>query len=361
MRTDDLGFSYPVVKTSQCIECGLCRHTCPFIKPSTPLLPQACYAAIHKDERQRLRSSSGGVFIALARNIIDRGGVVFGAVFTEDWSVIHTYAEVLDDVFPMMGSKYVQSDTNETFRQAKFFLENGREVMFTGTPCQIAGLKNYLKKDYPGLLAVEIICHGVPAPAVWKSYLTEILHERGHHGKSITNVSFRSKRSGWKKYSFELSDASGTLSEIMLNNQYMKAFLQNLILRPSCYACKVKSGISQADLTIGDFWGIDKTGIVNDDDKGTSCVICRSEKGLWAIENHEQLVLKPADYHVIYQGNPCIEKSVPLTFSALQFRNIFPRRGFFRTMNKFEHPSVFYRGVDFLFRVLKSAHKLNHV
>lgn len=261
----------------------------------------------------------------------------------------------------MMGSKYVQSDTNETFRQAKDFLENGREVMFTGTPCQIAGLKKYLKKKYSKLLAVEIICHGVPAPEVWKSYLAETLHKRGgRDGKTITRVSFRSKRSGWKKFSFELSDFSGTLSEIMLSNQYMTAFLKNWILRPSCYACKVKSGISQADLTIGDFWGIDKTGIVDDDDKGTSCVICRSEKGLRSIEEQEQLMLTPADYLVIYQGNPCLEKSVSLTLSARRFRKIFPYRGFFKTMDLLEHPSIFYRGVDFLLRTLKSINKLRH-
>lgn len=360
MRKDEMGCLYPHVETSHCIDCGLCVRTCPFVAPAISLLPKKCYAAVHKDDGQRMRSSSGGVFIALASNIIAHGGVVFGAVFTEDWSVIHTYAEVLDDVFPMMGSKYVQSDTNETFRQAKFFLENGREVMFTGTPCQIAGLKNYLKKDYPGLLAVEIICHGVPAPAVWKSYLTEILHERGHHGKSITNVSFRSKRSGWKKFSFELSDASGTLSEIMLNNQYMKAFLQNLILRPSCYACKVKSGISQADLTIGDFWGIDKTDIVHDDDKGVSCVMCRTQKGQDAIIELEQLMFTSVDYSVIYQGNTSLEKSAHWTIQARYFHKIFPRYGFFCTMDKLEHPSIFYRVVGFLFRVLKSAYKICH-
>lgn len=361
-----MGCSYPLVDTVRCIDCGLCALTCPFVRPADPLQPKACYAAIHKDDGQRMASSSGGVFVALARQTITRGGVVFGAVFTEDWRVRHTHAETMECVLPMMGSKYVQSDTNHTFLQAKCFLEAGREVLFTGTPCQIAGLKHYLKKDYPTLLAVEVICHGVPAPAVWKSYIQETLLRLNKNNPTpdsckkniITGIAFRNKSRGWKNYRIEFRTTTFSQIEVASTNQYMRTFLRDWNLRPSCYACKAKSGASQADMTIGDFWGIDKTDIIFDDDKGVSCVVCRSQKGQDAIKNLEQLTLISVDYPVIYKGNPNLEKSVTQTISARRFRRLFPHHGFYRTVDKLEHLSIVCRGAGFLLRSLKAFKKV---
>lgn len=380
MRPDKMGLLYPFVDTSQCIDCGRCVHTCPFIKPYSPLFAKECYAANNKDDTIRLSSSSGGVFIVLAQQIISRGGVVFGAVFAEDWSVVHTYTETMDGVTPMMGSKYVQSNTCNTFGQAKQFLEQGREVLYTGTPCQIAGLKHFLCKDYSNLLAVELICHGVPAPGVWQSYLKERLVRPKETlvGKNmdlptlkgkpmIVNISFRDKKMGWGKYGFTLRilGSSGneenaalhpleTFYEVFNKNHYMAAFLRNWSLRPSCYACKAKKGTSGADITIGDFWGIDKLAIIENDDKGISCVVCRTRNGCQAIKDSINMALTPVEYESITRGNPSLEKSVVLTSSAKRFQSLFPRKGFFRAMHKTEHPPFFIRGINFIKRHIDS-------
>lgn len=364
MRQDKMGCAYPHVNASNCISCSLCLRICPFIHPSAVLLPVESYAAVNQDEVQRLASSSGGVFIGLAHRIIKRGGVVFGAVFAKDWSVRHTYAETMEGVLPMMGSKYLQSDTRYTFGQAKRFLEDGRDVLYTGTPCQIAGLKHYLGKDYSNLLAVEVICHGTPAPGVWNAYLEELQAQpEGTHWKNkvsmalkespvITAISFRDKRQGWKKYGFALINADESCYEPFTENRYMAAFLQNWSLRPSCYACKAKGGMSQADITIGDFWGIEKIATLEDDDKGTSCVICRTERGMEVMKELQDLSLSLVGYDVIRKGNPSLEESVPFTLSAKYFQWLFPRKGFFKTMNIIEHPSFFFRGAGFLWRQL---------
>ena len=367
MRRDKTGCVYPHVIALNCIGCGLCSRICPFIHPSVARRPVKSYAAVNQDEKQRLASSSGGVFIELAHRIIKRGGVVFGAVFARDWSVRHTYAETMEGVLPMMGSKYLQSDTRYTFEQARRFLEDGRDVLYTGTPCQIAGLKHYLGKNYSNLLAVEVICHGTPAPGVWNVYLEEIqahpevcAPEKIRFSMSlkespmITYISFRDKRQGWKKFGFALFNDKDSFYEPFTENRYMAAFLQNWSLRPSCYACRAKRGASQADMTIGDFWGIDKAGVFLDDDKGISCVVCRTEKGVEVIKELQNLSLSLVGYDVIRQGNPSLEESVPFTLSAAYFQWLFPRKGFFKTMNIIEHPSFFCRGAGFLWRQLKS-------
>ena len=367
MQCDSLGIAYPVVDISQCTDCGRCSNVCPFQNIIEPLIHTHCYAAVNRNEEIRLESSSGGVFFELANQIISRGGVVFGATFSKDWNVIHTYAETSDKVLPMIGSKYVQSDTSGTFNQAKHFLNSGREVMYTGTPCQIAGLKHFLNKDYPGLLCVEVICHGVPAPKIWNTYLKELILKStkdqissttGTELNNIIGIKFRSKLTGWKNYGFNLQIVNeGNKTDIYekyRENQYMTAFLSNYTLRPSCYACKCKAGTSQADITIGDFWGIDKTAITEDDDKGVSCVICRSGKGSNMINNLEGLALTKVGYDDIFRHNPSLEKSVTYTYAAKRFQLKFPRKGFFKTLQIVQHPSIFIRGIYYIKRKLTS-------
>ena len=167
LKEDGEGFLYPVVDESLCVGCGLCEKVCPIINRPEKLPVKEVLAVKNRNEEERMASSSGGVFVALAKKVIDQGGVVFGAVFDENWEVRHTYAENMDGVRPMMGSKYVQSRIGDTFRQAEKFLKEGRKVLFTGSPCQITALHNYLRKDYPNLLSVDFLCHGVPSPGVW--------------------------------------------------------------------------------------------------------------------------------------------------------------------------------------------------
>ena len=310
LQEDSEGFLYAKADASHCINCGLCEKVCPLMNPKEKIQPKEVLAVKSRNEAERLKSSSGGVFIALAREVIDKGGVVFGAVFDENWEVHHVCAERIDDVYPMMGSKYVQSRIENTFKEAESFLKQGRVVLFTGSPCQIAGLRSYLRfKDYPNLLAVDFLCHGVPSPGVWRQYLAETYSgwkpEKGNKcrlqaaaGKNtvllslnatspIGGISFRDKSTGWKKYRFVVrgksaskADKNSVLSsDIHYDNPYMKGFLHDIYLRPSCYECRCKNGANHSDLTIADYWGARVTDQDFDDDKGLGLVLVNSKKG----------------------------------------------------------------------------------
>lgn len=303
LKEDVEGFLYPHVNTDDCINCGLCEKVCPWLNRPEKLQPTEVLAVKNRDEKARMASSSGGVFIALAEKVIDKGGVVFGAVFDENWEVKHSYAETIEGVRPMMGSKYLQSRIENSYCDAEKFLKDGRYVLFTGSPCQIAGLHNYLRKDYSNLLTVDFLCHGVPSPGVWRRYLEEELKHsarRAAAGKNtvlssslndapvITGIAFRDKKiSGWKKYSFVVRGKSASkadknsvlLSDMHDDNPFMKGFLSDLYLRPSCYSCKCKNGVSHSDLTIGDFWGVPSVMPDFDDDKGVGLVLVNTDKG----------------------------------------------------------------------------------
>ena len=309
MQADSEGFLYPMVDKDACTHCGLCEKVCPVIHQAAPVEPQAAYIAINRDEEIRLQSSSGGIFTLLAEAIISDGGVVFGARFDADWSVLHAWTDTIEGLASFRGSKYVQSRIGDTYREAREFLKQGRKVLFSGTPCQIAGLKKYLRKEYENLLAVDFICHGVPSPGVWQRYLRELREElrveRGVGKKTvlssmdelpvITGISFRDKTNGWKNYGSRLryaasEAASNTVPASAIKeekeflqpfpeNPFMRGFLADVYLRPSCYACPAKSGKSGSDITIADFWGIDKIDPKYDDDKGCGLIFINTEKG----------------------------------------------------------------------------------
>lgn len=279
--TDEEDFSYPVVDNTVCINCNLCEDVCPIINQNDSRTPLVCYAAKNPNEDIRMKSSSGGVFSMLAERVISNNGVVFGACFNEKWDVIHSYAESIEGIAKFRGSKYVQSNMGNCYIKAKEFLNNGREVLFSGTPCQIAGLKRYLRKDYENLLTIDIICHGVPSPMVWHKYLSEINPEALH----LHEISFRDKSAGWKTFSFHAKAIQGgnivTLTKGRLfEDTYLKVFLKNICLRPSCHQCPTRSGKGNSDITIADFWGIDVVDSVFDDDKGISLILPYSAKGL---------------------------------------------------------------------------------
>ena len=300
---DSEGFLYPKVDENSCIDCGLCEKVCPLLNRPEAITPQAVMAVKNCNEEERLTSSSGGVFVAVAQKVIQEGGVVFGAVFDEHWEVKHTYAETLEEVRPMMGSKYLQSRMENCYREAEQFLKQGRKVLFTGSPCQVTGLYSFLRKDYPNLLCVDFLCHGVPSPGIWRRYLEETFFNparRAAAGKNtvlssslktvpvLTGIEFRDKKSyGWKKYSFVVRGKSASmadknsvlLSVIHRENAFMRGFLSDIYLRPSCYRCRCKNGVSHSDLTIADYWGIDRLMPDFDDDKGVGLVLVNTGKG----------------------------------------------------------------------------------
>ena len=313
LKEDKEGFLYPSVDKNACIDCGLCEKVCPIINQNDPREPLKVYAAKHKDDEIRMKSSSGGIFTLLAEQIIDEGGVVFGARFDEYWEVMHDYTETKEGLALFRGSKYVQSRIGNTYLKAENFLKQGRKVMFTGTPCQIAGLKRYLRKRYDNLLAVDFVCHGVPSPKVWRTYLKEITNNHYH---SIKHINFRDKRTGWKNYSVSITCTSGTsIQSLYFENIFMKGFLFDFYLRPSCYQCVCKVARSGADITMGDFWGIDKIRPNWDDDKGCGLVLDYSNY------NFTQLAigLEEMTYENAKVGNPSICNSVKMPVN----RNFF--------------------------------------
>lgn len=360
MSPDKLGFKYPKVDTSRCIDCGLCVKVCPFISVYDSFKPLGCYAAVNRNEATRLRSSSGGVFNALAKLVIENGGVVFGAVYDEQFNVIHSSALCENDVIPMMGSKYVQSDLTGTYLKAKEHLKNGQIVLFTGTPCQIAGLNHFLRRDYPNLLTVELICHGVPSPYVWRKYLAERLSEQTHNSGDaasfyIKKINFRDKRSGWRNFGIAIefgqhdgATTSPTSTPAVYYKKYtddpfMVAFLKNLSLRPSCYYCKAKSGASRADITLGDFWGIEHYSGLQSDDEGTSCVIARTQKGDEFIAMLSECDITKCEYEQIFAGNISLEHSVYLSETAIRFKKAIFRYAIAKSIKEAQHQTLFDR------------------
>lgn len=276
MRPDGTGFLYPVANPSRCIQCGICEKVCPELniyENTVSREPLSVSAARSWNDAIRAVSSSGGLFTEIARKVIGEGGVVFAARFDENWQVVHAYTDSVEGLSAFRGAKYSQSRIGEAFKEAASFLMSGRRVLFVGTPCQIAGLKSYLRKDYEGLIAVDVVCHGVPSPAAWKAYLQTL-------SGRIQSVNFRDKSTGWKNYSFTAVSADGTVTTMPFRqNPFMKYFLSDKALRPACYACLFKAGRSGSDLTLGDFWGMEEALPLLDDDKGFNVVLTYSEKG----------------------------------------------------------------------------------
>lgn len=305
MKEDKEGFLYPEVNLADCIDCGLCEIACPVLHPAKERIPVAVCAAKHYDDNIRLASSSGGVFTFIAEKVIDEGGVVFGARFNDQWEVIHDYVETKEKLSCFRGSKYVQSRIGDTYKQVLHFLQSGRKVLFTGTSCQIAGLKLFLRKEYDNLLTADIICHGVPSPKVWKKYLNEITST---DSLQVTNISFRNKQEGWKNFSLKVEMKGKRLYlRSFKSDLYFDFFLSNMILRPSCYSCPAKSGKSCSDITLGDFWGIENVCPEFDDDKGCSVVLIYNPQIKYLIEG---MLVGNIVYNQAKQGNPSLEVSV---------------------------------------------------
>lgn len=350
LTEDDDGFLYPIIDISFCIDCGLCTKVCPIQCLSISREPLAVYAAKNKDEQIRLESSSGGIFTLLAEHIIEEGGVVFGARFNAKWGVIHSYTDNKEGISAFRGSKYVQSDIGNSYEIARSFLKQGRKVLFSGTPCQIAGLKLFLHKEYANLLTVDFICHGVPSPKVWKMYVREVISKNKAEGGlssdiCLNNVSFRNKNIGWRDYSlaFAFSGANGKNKlylESLSKSTYLCGFQENLFLRPSCYSCPVKELRSNSDFTIADYWGIENVDKKFDDGKGCSAVMLNTTQALF-IYNSLQAKIDCfiSEYSLIKKYNHSISLSAKLHRNySLFFKTLNQKKQAHQLIKKYSRP-----------------------
>lgn len=327
MKEDKEGFLQPRIDKKTCIGCHKCQKTCPIInKESESKGETKAYAAINKDDSVRAKSSSGGIFHALAKWTIEQKGVVFGARFDDHWEVMHDYAETLKDIAPFMGSKYVQSRIGDTYRQARNFLEQGRWVLFSGTPCQLAGLRAFLGKRYERLIQVDLICHGVPSPLVWRSYLKDFVTDG-----EILSISFRDKEEGWLHFQNVTTTTTTTIREHQMENPFFRGFLKNIYLRRSCYQCAFKTIHRRADVTLADFWGVQNVCPQMNDNKGTSLVFCHTAKGqqiLQTLAPHFSMCVQPIDDAVAH--NISMVESVPMSSRRKDFFRAFRMTSSFR-------------------------------
>ena len=317
MKEDEKGFKTYGIDKDKCIKCGKCKRVCPVLNNREIANKPKAYACINNNEEERIKSSSGGIFSLLAKNILDKKGVVFGAQFDDKWNVIHDYIEDYGDVDKFRGSKYVQSTIGYSYKKAKEFLEEGRIVLFTGTPCQIEGLKGYLGKDYDNLVTQDIICHGVPSPKVWEKYRE---YRRKKDKKEPQNIFFRNKDNGWNFYNIKFDYGNTNYRKNQQNDLFMQAFLRNTILRDSCYKCDFKKKNRVSDITLADFWGINRILPDFNDNKGTSLVILNSEKGekiFKKIENY--MIYKEVDLLQAIKYNPAMIESAKMDSKRNEF------------------------------------------
>lgn len=276
MTADSEGFYYPEINENLCINCGLCEKVCPLLhKPAQHTILNV-YGAKNCDDGIRYTSSSGGMFTLFAMDVLNKGGVVFGAAFDGSLQVCHTGISTIQELEKLRGSKYVQSKMTGIFKKVRTLLNNGKKVLFSGTPCQIAGLKGFLMKDYENLTTVDVVCHGVPSAKVYNKYLQEIASDTG---ESITKVNFRDKANGWKQGETLFFTKTHLIGAPKRQETYMRLFLNNVSIRPSCGDCAFNNKRILADVTIADYWGIDKQFPEFDDDKGVTLVMINTEKG----------------------------------------------------------------------------------
>lgn len=345
-KEDKEGFWYPKVDFQKCIQCHKCEEHCPSIKTSTVSGVRKAYAVVNKDDRIRQESSSGGVFYALANYVILHGGVVYGAAFTEDYLVEHIRGQSKEELDRMRGAKYVQSRIGLKYREIKKNLDSGKMVYFSGTPCQVNGLMKFLGKSYENLICQDVICHGVPASKLWKHYLSQFKLEKD------AKVFFRNKDQGWEDYNFVI-DQNKKYQQRASDNLYMRSFVRDLCLRPSCYKCGSKDENRTSDITLGDFWGIKNISKDMNDQKGTSLVIVNSEKGKKILELiNNKIKIQSVELEKAVQYNPSYKISAKCPIERTKFMNEIYSGRFNKIAWKYVKDPFILRVKIFIYRVL---------
>ena len=302
------GFLYPQIDLKLCKNCGLCEKRCPVNNPDYKNNENPkCYAAAADDDLRK-DSSSGAIFPVIAKYIIEQNGYVCGVAYNDDLLLEHIIVDNMEDLNKLKSSKYFQSNTGKCYTEIEKLLKDNKLVLFSGTPCQVAGLYAYLKKDYDNLLTIDLVCHGVPSPMVYKKYLSEFPLDAD---EKILHTNFRDKVKGWSPYLITTTTTTTTISKPAKNDTFMQAFLSDVCLRKSCHECKFAKIPRQADITLGDFWKINKYDRRLNDGKGTSLVLTNSIKGIKIINqlSQELKIFKETPIKIAKRGNPRLYKS----------------------------------------------------
>ena len=274
------GFVYPSINTEKCIDCGICERICPASNHIEISHDTRAFAVKNLNAADRVNSASGGVFPLIAKFILKRNGVVFGAAYDGKFRVSHIRIENIEDIVKLQSAKYTQSILGNSFKKVKEDLENNKWVVFSGTPCQCAGLKTFLRREYSKLITIDLICHGVPSPVVWETYV-KWRSEKENKGQLPLKINMRSKYSGWSRFNYSTEFDYGNGKIMRTSNSkdlFMQAFVGNLCLRKSCSQCMAKGIERCSDFTLGDYWGIWEKYAEFDDDQGVSVVLIHSEK-----------------------------------------------------------------------------------
>lgn len=333
MKEDEEGFLYPCVNKKQCVGCGKCISVCPYYNRKQNEISNI-YAAINNDSNIRKNSSSGGTFYEIAKHVISNQGVVYGCAWDDSMVARHIRIDDLKDIIRLQGSKYVQSHLGDSYSKVKQDLINGTLVLFSGTPCQVAGLKNYLGNTYKNLILLDVLCHGVPSPKVLKDYVS--LKEAKFDSK-IIDMNLRDKKKSWHRLHTNIKFANGSNYFVFCEyDKYMSMFLKNISLRPSCFNCKFTTKTRQGDITLGDFWGIGKHIYDMDDDKGTSLVSINSMKGkeIWNVINQKFKFIETS-FNVAEAGNTVLSLPTMKNKNRDDFYDLYAIKGYEIATNKY--------------------------
>ncbi len=320
MVEDEEGFLYPKIDKTKCIKCNKCKKYCGN-RNEKDIADEKAYIAINKSKDELKFSSSGGIFYILAKYTIEKGGVVCGVTYDEELKVIHDFANNLEECKKFCGSKYVRSDLKNAYEKVKEYLERNTYVLFTGTACQISGLKNYLGKKCEKLITCDILCHANPSPKVFEIYIKNLQMIKN---KKIKTIWFRSKENGWKNQTPIIEYADGEKEE---ENSYFKAFVLEMINRPSCYSCEFANKRRITDFTIGDFWGIEKIDSNVNTERGVSLLTVNSNNGKKIFkELQDKMIYEEVDYDLAasfnHYHNVKIHKNRNKFFKQMEKRKI---------------------------------------
>lgn len=314
-KTDSEGFWYPEVNKDLCNNCALCEKVCPQLniqelKKNDYPQPKHTYAAVNRSMRIRWNSTSGGAYTALAETMLEQGGYVSGAIYNEGFTGVHNYVTNRpEDLEKLRSSKYLQSNAEGLYKEIKGLLVKGEKVLACGTPCQMAALRSYLRKDYENLIIVDFICRGVNSPKVYRAYLDSL--EKRYNSK-IVFIKAKSKDLGWRNMARKVVFENGETYYGLMHDPFYRGYRHEIFCRPSCYNCQFKGMPRMADITVADYWGIERVDQQLDLDIGTSMILLNSEKGIAYFEQaKEKLEYKETPFESVLPGNVALFESIP--------------------------------------------------